>query len=93
MRAVKQLTLRCSSQNVLRSWLGTNYAQMEDINDSLAFEEFLEWSVAGQLQFYLMRKGKSTTGNKKDRAVKQLPVNFEIKTHNYLGFSLILTDG
>ena len=48
---------------------------MEDISDSMAFEDFLEWSV-GQLQFYLMRRGKSTTGNKKDLAARAL-VSFE----------------
>ena len=39
-----------------------------------------------------MRRGKSTTGNNKDRAVKQLPVDFEIKIQNSLGFLLILID-
>jgi len=39
------------------------------------FEDFLEWSV-GQLQFYLMRRGKSTSGIKKDLAARAL-VAFE----------------
>ena len=47
--------------------------------EDMAFEDFLEWSV-GKLQFYFrMRRGKSTTGYKKDRGVKQLPVDFKIK--------------
>lgn len=46
---------------------------MEDIGDSMAFEDFLEWSVC-QLQFYLMKRGKSTTGNKKDLAARALVV-------------------
>lgn len=43
--------------------------------ESLSFEDFLEWTK-GQLQHYLMRRGKSTSGNKKDLAARAL-VAFE----------------
>ena len=73
-------------QSILSLFELSFFFQMKE----MAFEDFLEWNV-GQLQFYFrMRRGKSTTGNNKDRAVKQLPVDFEIKTQNSLGFSLIL---
>ena len=43
----------------------------------MAFEDFLAWKV-GQLQFYRrMRRGKSTTGNKKDLVARAL-VAFEL---------------
>lgn len=43
--------------------------------ESMTFEDFLEWTT-GQLQHYLMRRGKATSGNKKDLAARAL-VSFE----------------
>lgn len=44
-------------------------------SESMSFEDFLEWSV-GQVQYYLMRRGKATSGVKKDLAARAL-VAFE----------------
>ena len=43
----------------------------------MSYDDFLE-GTTGQLQFFLMERGKSTTGNKKDLAARAL-VSFELK--------------
>ena len=48
-----------------------------DENERMSYEDFLEWT-RGQLRFFLMKREKTTTGNKKDLAARAL-VAFETK--------------
>ena len=47
----------------------------EDIGDSMFFEDSLEWSV-WRLQFYLIKREKTKTGDKKDLAATRVAVSF-----------------